>query len=91
MQNPMSKSRVLETSLGSVSRSLNAGAARKLLALRANDALQQRIDELGALCNEGTASGEELAEYDAMIGAANLIGILQAQARKRLANKANGD
>lgn len=80
----MDATNVLETSLEPVSRSLNADAARKLLKLRAPDAMARRIDELAILCNEGAASSLELAEYDAMINASNLIGILQAEARNLL-------
>ena len=85
----MDATNVLETSLGPVSRSLNATAAKKLLDLRAPELLQQRMDELASLCSEGAASGEELSEYDAMITASNVIGILQAEARNLLQSKAD--
>lgn len=75
---------ILESSLGSVGRSLNSEAALKLLELKAPLLLQQRMDTLADRCGEGTASDEELSEYDSMIQAANLIAILQAEARRVL-------
>jgi len=74
----------LQASLKPVSRSLNATAARKLLKLRASSALEKRIDELATLCNQGLASGEQLAEYDTLIQTGNVIAILQAEARRLL-------
>jgi hypothetical protein len=75
---------VLETTLEPVGRSLNPEAAKKLLELKAPPLLQERIDTLADRCGEGVASGEELSEYDSMIHAANVIAILQAEARRVL-------
>jgi hypothetical protein len=54
--------------------------------LKASAALQLRIDALADRCGEGLATDEELSEYDSMITAANVIAILQAEARRALAN-----
>lgn len=78
---------VLETSLEPVGRSLNSEAALKLLELKASVALQERMDVLADRCGEGLASGEELSEYDSMIHAANVIAILQAEARRVLSHQ----
>mgnify|MGYP003490905971 CR=1 FL=1 len=75
---------VVESSLESVGRSLNSEAALKLLELKAPPLLQQRMDVLADRCGEGVASDEELSEYDSMIQAANVIAILQAEARRVL-------
>ena len=80
----MSTTDVMEISLAEVGRSLNAAAAERLLDLRAPTAMQERVDELASLCNEGSASSEELAEYDSLINTSNLIAILQIHARKAL-------
>lgn len=77
---------VLESSLESVGRSLNSEAALKLLELKAPPLLQQRMDALADRCGEGVASDEELSEYDSMIQAANVIAILQAEARRVLSS-----
>ena len=75
---------LLEASLEPVGRSLNPEAALKLLELKAPSLLQERIDALADRCGEGVASDEELSEYDSMIHAANVIAILQAEARRVL-------
>jgi len=80
----MSSANLLESSIEPVSRSLNAEAASELLKLKASAALQQRMEELAERCGEGLATGDELAEYDAMIQVGNLIAILQADSRKLL-------
>jgi hypothetical protein len=55
--------------------------ARRLVGLRADPAMQARVDELAAKANEGRLTAEEHAEYDTYIEAADIIGILQAKAR----------
>jgi len=79
---------LLETSLAPVGHSLNSEAAQKLLELKAPSSLQERIDDLADRCGEGLASDEELSEYDSMIHAANVIAILQAEARRVLSHQA---
>jgi hypothetical protein len=81
---------VLEASLEPVGRSLNREAALKLLEIKAPPLLQERIDVLAERCGEGVASDEELSEYDAMIQAANVIAILQAEARRVLSDPPAG-
>jgi len=78
---------LLETSLEPVGQSLNPEAALKLLNLRASAALQERMDVLADRCGEGIASGEELSEYDSLIHAANVIAILQTEARRVLSRQ----
>ena len=78
---------LLETSLEPVGQSLNPEAALKLLALKASPELQERMDVLADRCGEGIASGEELSEYDSLIHAANVIAILQTEARRVLSRQ----
>jgi hypothetical protein len=49
--------------------------------LRAEPAVQARIEELAEKCNEGTITPEEMAEYDAYIQAMDVVAVLQKQAR----------
>jgi hypothetical protein len=76
---------VLDRLLDPVGRCLSAEAARKLIGLRADEDTQAKVRELAEKCNEGTLSVEERAEYEAYIMAANIVAILQAKARARLA------
>jgi hypothetical protein len=79
-----SSSTFLDRLLEPVGRSITPDLARELVALRADPALQDHIDELAERCNEGTLSPEERAEYERLVGAIHLIGILQRKARRVL-------
>ena len=41
--------------------------AKRVVELRADPAVQMRIDALAEKCNEGTITSEEMAEYDSYI------------------------
>lgn len=58
--------------------------ARRIADLRADAALQARIDELATKANEGELTGEEDVEYKAYVEGIDIIGILQAKARAML-------
>jgi hypothetical protein len=58
-----------------------AEAARRLLALRADEQTQLRVDDLANRNTEGQLTPEELAEYESIVNAAELLAILQAKAR----------
>jgi len=62
--------------------------AREIVDLRADPDVQARIDELAEKCNEGQLSEAEKGEYESYADAIHLIGILQRQARRVLANGA---
>ncbi len=57
-------------------------AARKIVALRADDEMQGRVDELADKANAGTLSEVEQSEYDRYLAAFHFVTILQARARR---------
>jgi hypothetical protein len=59
--------------------------AKCVAALRAEPAVQVRIEELAEKCNEGTITPEESAESDASIHAMDVIAVRQKQARTLIA------
>lgn len=59
---------------------------RKLTQLQADPALADRLEELAEKANEGDLTPAETAEYEAYIEANNLLAVLQAEARYRLAD-----
>jgi hypothetical protein len=73
-----------------VSRCLTPEAAAALLALRLDADVQARLDELANKSTEGQLTEEEREEYAAYVSALDLIGILQSQARMRLAAGRDG-
>jgi hypothetical protein len=76
---------VLSQMLDPVSRSIGVKAARALTALRLAPRLQARVEKLAEKCNEGRLTSAERSEYESYIQASTLIGILQAKARRVLA------
>ena len=80
--------RLLDRLLDPVGRSLSVKAARELACLRADEEAQTRVSELAEKCNAGTLSADERTEYEACVMAANIVAILQAKARARLARSA---
>ena len=74
----------LDRMLEPVSDCLTPEVARRLAQMRADQELQARIDDLADRCTEGTLTAEEKLEYETYVRAGNLIGILQAKARKLL-------
>ena len=70
-----------------VVRSLNADAAQALLRIRADRVAAKRMTLLAQKCNEGELTTEEHTEYEANVLAAELLALLQAEARAMLAQR----
>jgi hypothetical protein len=66
---------------------LTPEVAAKVAALRADEAMQQRIDNLAERSSEGTLSEEERDEYSGYLNAIDVIAILQAKARAMLKDR----
>ena len=67
-----------------IGKALTPDAARAILAVRADDETQDRIDELAYRCTEGRLSPEERAEYQEFVSLFNLLALLQSRARSVL-------
>ena len=80
--------KVLEEVLEPVARCFTPDVARQIASLRADPALQARLDDLASKGNEGELSVQEREQYEAYVEAIDLIAILQAKARKILASDA---
>ena len=74
-----------ERVLAAVGQCLDRQSAEALLRLRADVEMQGRIEELADKCTEGRLTSEERDEYEALIRVGNFVAILQAQARRLLA------
>ncbi len=61
---------------------LTQEAARKIVAIRADDAMQGRVDELAEKANSATLSEAEKSEYDRYLAAFHFVTIVQARARR---------
>ena len=74
-----------ERVLAAVGQCLDRRSAEALLRLRADREMQGRIEELADKCTEGRLTSEERDEYEALIRVGNFGAILQAKARRLLA------
>ena len=74
-----------ERVLAAVGQCLDRQSAEALLRLRADREMQGRIEELADKCTEGRLTSEERDEYEALIRVGNFVAILQAKARRLLA------
>jgi hypothetical protein len=82
----MSAATVLDQILDPLSRCLDAESARRLVALGIPDSVQERVDTLAELANEGLLTDDERAEYEALINAEDLVAILKLKARRQLSD-----
>jgi hypothetical protein len=80
----MSAATGLDRLLEPLSRCLDAESARRVVELQVAIPVQERIDMLAELANDGTLSDDERLEYDALISAADFISILKLKARQHL-------
>lgn len=61
---------------------LTQESARKIVEIRADEKLQQRVDALADKANAGTLTESEKSEYDRYLSAFHFVSILQARARR---------
>jgi hypothetical protein len=71
--------------LDSVGQALKVEAVRRLLELRADDQTQQPEDELADRYTEGQLTADERAEYEAIVAGGEIVTVLQAKARAKIA------
>jgi len=55
--------------------------AKRIIQLRAGRAIQRRLDDLADPHHEGELSAKELEEYESLVDAITLIGLIQAKTR----------
>jgi uncharacterized protein YnzC (UPF0291/DUF896 family) len=67
-----------------LSRCLDAESARRLVDLRIDPPVQERMNSLAERANEGSLTAEERGEYEALINAADFISILKLKAGRLL-------
>jgi hypothetical protein len=78
---------VLDRLLEPVSRCLTPEVARRLVGLRAEPEIQERLDLLADKATEDALTPEERAEYETYVRALDFIAVLQAKARALLADE----
>jgi hypothetical protein len=66
-------------------RCLTPDSAREILSLQADEAAASRVEELASKCDTDTLTPEERAEYQLFVEVGDLVALLQAKARRYLA------
>ncbi|MGA2032673.1 MAG: hypothetical protein ABSG68_10475 [Thermoguttaceae bacterium] len=74
----------LDRLLEPLAASLSPDVAAKVADLRADEAMQSRIDYLAERSNEGLLTAAEREEYAGYLHAIDVIAVLQAKARSQL-------
>lgn len=82
---PSEETSVLDRLFEPMTRILTPEFARQLVGLRADPIVQDRIDLLAEKCNEGQLTPDERAEYETYVSFIDFMAILQAKARRFLA------
>jgi hypothetical protein len=78
---------ILDRALDPVGKALGPEAAQRLVQLRADASVQQRVEELADRANEGALTADERSEYADLVSAATVVGLLQAKARAILVDR----
>ena len=74
----------LDRVFDALGRCLTPQVARRIVGLRADAELQNRIDELAEKCNEGHLTDAERVKYESYVRAIHFITVLQSKARRLL-------
>lgn len=80
----MSAATLLDEFLDPLSRCLDAESARRVVALGVSASVQARVDLLADRANAGLLTADELAEYEALMNAEDIVAILKLKSRQQL-------
>lgn len=80
----------LDRFLEPMTAALSPEVARRIVELRASPEIEARAGELARKANEGTLTADEAAEYKEFVDAVDIISIIQAKARRFLAQHGTG-
>lgn len=75
---------VIDRLMAPIGECLSPEVARRLVSLRADAALQARVDELADRCSAGTLTEPERAEYEQYVRFSQFVTLLQSRARRLL-------
>jgi len=84
---PSTDTAVLDKLLEPLAQAFSPEAVKQVADFRADARTQALIDTLAEKANEGTLSEDERKQYESFVRAGNLIAVLQAKARRILAQQ----
>ncbi len=80
----MSHQPLLDQLLDPFTQCLDAESAQRVIEFGIAPAVAQRVGALAEKANEGALTGDERADYEALIDATDFIAILKLKAQRRL-------
>jgi hypothetical protein len=86
---PTTQNTIIDELLEPFTEALTPEAAQSLARLKAKPAVQARVDELAAKCNEGELTESERKEYETYVQVGNIFALLKAKAKKIVAGNSN--
>ncbi len=81
----MATTELLGRVIAPLGRCLTPNAAKEIISLRADEEASRRIETLAAKSDAGTLTPEERAQYQLFVEVGDLVALLQAKARRYLA------
>lgn len=69
-----------------LSQTLGVEAARAITQVEIDPSIQDRIEALADLCNEGLLTDAERAQYSGYVEGAEILALIKSKARRYLAN-----
>jgi hypothetical protein len=81
---------ILDQLLEPLMDALTPESARALAEFQAKPAIQARVNQLAAKCNEGELTEDERDEYDQYVRVGNILALIKAKARRVLAESSRG-
>jgi len=81
---------MLDEMLEPLVEALTPESARVLAQIQAKPAVQARVDQLAAKCNEGSLTEAERAEYEEYVRVGTILALIKAKARRIVAENGDG-
>lgn len=76
----------LEDLIAALADCLTPDSARRVIALKADPRLQERVDDLATRHSQGLLTPDEHAEYGSYVSYSTVVAILKSKARQLLAS-----
>ncbi len=90
METATATTTALSLFLEPLSRTLGVEAANSLVELQVDPEIQDRIEELADLCNQGLLTEAQQSEYQGYVEGAEILALLKLKARRYLASHGHG-
>jgi hypothetical protein len=85
MQTKSTATELLGRVIAPLGRCLTPAAAKEIVSLQGDEMARRRIEQLAVKCDAGALTPEERAEYQLFVEVGDLVALLQAKARRYLA------